>query len=129
MADLLSIVGAVAVAIHSLRKTKGFVESIKGAPEVVKRLFNDLKAIERPLQDLSSLAEDALNFDYSTRNEVAQCLHPALSSCQQTSDNITDCLRPFIKPGGMPNRSVWKRLAFGFKENKLMELRKQLALY
>lgn len=67
-----SIIGVMAVAIHYAHKTKGFAESINGAPAAVKQLSTDLSAIEKPLHDLSSLCEDAQSFVPSTRDEAAK---------------------------------------------------------
>ena len=127
MADPLSVLGAVAVAIHAVRKTKSLVDPIKRAPEFVKHVSSDLRAVEHPLQELSSLSESTHNLDPSIKNEISKCLCPALDCCQQTSDTIRDLLLQYVTPDGKANRSVWKRVALGFKEQKVEELQNQLA--
>ena len=126
MADPMSIISTVAVAAHAVHKAKDFIDSIKGAPDVVKQLSADLKTLEKPLQDLGLLSHNTQNFDAFANEELSQSLHPALSSCQEASDNIERFLFQYVRPDGVPNRNVWKRFTFGFKEHKVASLQTQL---
>jgi hypothetical protein len=128
MPEPLSIISAVASALVWADRTKGFIESIKDAPEIVKRIADDLDAIRQPLQDINGLIENAPDLDPSTRIQLAQGLGPALQTCQRIAKDIEDALRPYVKPDREPRRNVWKRMSFTFKREGITKLREELLI-
>jgi hypothetical protein len=71
MPEPLSIISAVASALVWADRTKEFIESIKDAPEIVKRIADDLDAIKQPLQDINGLIENCSALDPSSRIQLA----------------------------------------------------------
>lgn len=125
MADPLCILGPIATALVFANNARVFIESIRGAPDVVRELLEDLNDIQKPLHDLSKLIE-ASNLEVDARAELLPILDPAFQHCQKVTQDIQNALQPYVKPDREPNRNVWKRLSFTFKAEKIRSLQDEL---
>jgi hypothetical protein len=123
MADLFSIIELVGSSLAGIDRTKDWIESIRRAPQSVRALSADLRAIERLLGELSTLLQSS---DDETRVNASRLVRDAINNCEDVSRQVDRILRRFVNDGS-GNISTWKRLAFNFRESDVLYLQREMA--
>ena len=122
--DPFSIVGVVAAALKTIGQAKEFVGGIQRAPRSIETLSEDLLSIESLLRELGSLLD---KFDESTQKRVNRIVREPLTNCEKIARQVDSLLRPYVKPSGTSNVSVWKRFSFSFQESEVLHLHREMS--
>jgi hypothetical protein len=125
MADPCSIIGVVAVAVHDIHRALRFVEGIQDAPQAIARLTSELAVISQLLQQLDAFIRKHA-MDGSLNETFVSHLRHALANSEGVARDVNALLRPYVKPTGDLQQSLWKRFAWTFREQKLAGLQKDM---
>ncbi|KAE9378918.1 hypothetical protein N431DRAFT_363632, partial [Stipitochalara longipes BDJ] len=119
MADPFSIIGLVATSLKGIQQAKEFIDTIRRAPHSIETLSDELSAIAGLLRELAYLMNgpDELNLNRIVREPLA--------NCDKISKQIGKLIQPYIKTSGGVTK--WGRFAFGFKENDVLLLQRDMA--
>ena len=127
MSDSLSIIGEVAVVVHTVNKTGIFIASISNAPSLIQDLATTFQVIEKPLRTCSNLVQQIPYHDAKTQTDVADTMRPAMTALQQVTEEIDHILRPCVTCD-IHDRWNWKQYARP-KEGEIRELLARLKGY
>jgi hypothetical protein len=130
MADPLSIsagvIGTLAFALHSARRTISFIDSIRGAPTVIRALSTDLHTLEHVLGTLGELLNHPDFRDNPRRLDFVALLRDPLQLCTATLDSILGRLKPYTWPTGDARTSKWRGFSWFLHEKDIISLQKTL---
>src|SRR4051794_9706443 len=126
MADPFGIIGAAAVAAHAVHQAKIFTGNVVGAPRRIELLHDDLESIANLLFQIDGFLR-RLATAHTTQEAFLAQIEKALSSCAKVALEAEVLLKPFIKQRGATTPSKWKRIAWGFKESKAVDLQRDMA--
>jgi len=98
MADVaLGLVGTVAVALHSARRIKEFIDTIQGAPRAVYDLSNDLAAFKDVLEILQTLLGSDEILQSRAQRQMLTVLEQPLHLCVGLLQKLDGMLKPLTK--------------------------------
>lgn len=72
---IASVAGATAVALHTARRVKEFLDAINDAPECVKSILRELGILQCSLTTLEELLHGSDSFSGSTLNDQDAKMH------------------------------------------------------
>ena len=118
MADPISVVSLIAIALHSSKKVYQLIEKIKDAPRHVQETFEDSLIVRDHLAQLKENFNDEKEIVLGPEN----ALRASLENTNVTLKSLEETIRPFV---GTKN-STWKGLEWALKQKEINELRKKL---
>jgi hypothetical protein len=124
------IIGTTAIAIHSARRLKEFIDSIQGAPETVHNLSEDVEALRVALQSLHDLMHHGEVESNPAQKQFLKQLHAPLQHCNKACNQIEEAIRPLTKLSDTSKSRKWKRaLLWTKKKNEILTLQNFLVSY
>ena len=128
MADPISVIAAVALAAHTLRRTCEFIQGISGAPSTILTINRDLKALQIVIDILEKLLRDS-NFALADRNnQVISLVQTPLQNCAVLCENLYKRIEPCVKGLAEGRISKWRPIArFKFWESEVKATQQDLA--
>ena len=118
MADPISIVSLVAIALQSSKLVYQLIEKIKGAPRDVRETFEDSVIVRDYLLQL----KENLDGDKDVVLGPGNALRASLENTNVTLKSLEDTIRPYLQA----KNATWKGLEWTLKQKKINELRKKL---
>jgi hypothetical protein len=116
----------VGTAIKGARTTKSFIDGIRGAPQAVSALSQDLAALADVLETLQNF----LNSIDKQRNPQQALdtgkLQKPLNSCVKAMNSIKKEVQPFIVRKAGSSCYTWKSMLFTFREKDFTVLQRTL---
>ena len=131
MADPLSVaagvVGITAVALHSVRSLKEFIDNIHDAPRAITNLGTESVALRTVLEDLHHLLEINVLNKKAAQAELVPNIQIPLDGCTTTVKDIERKILPFTKEVNKSKRYRWRNLiAWRFREKEFIALQNTL---
>ncbi len=123
------VIGTAGVALHSARRTKEFIDGIRGAPRSVNVLSNDLRSLENVLETLEGLLKNRDIVDGGGPAQVIPLLRAPLDNCISTLEELRIKVKPFTKPSGDAKTSKWRGFTWTFREKDITDVRTVLMSY
>ncbi|KAL9044538.1 MAG: hypothetical protein Q9214_002329 [Letrouitia sp. 1 TL-2023] len=120
MADALSVIAAVigiaTVAVKSSKALSKLIDNVKGAPEEIKTINQDLQAFCSVVSSFKTVLKEkdiqnAVNEDTALVEMIASLLHP-LRNCEEALQNLMSKMRSWL---GSNNSSVIRATALDLK--------------
>lgn len=118
------VVGLAGFTVHSLRKTKEFIDSIQGAPRAVNALSSDIDALHQIVEKLTTNVDEAESDE--TRYRTLVPLEKPLQNLTDVIESLTTLIRPYTKPTSHAGRFKWRRISWSFKEKEIAGLQIRL---
>jgi hypothetical protein len=128
MADPLSIaasiVGVVAPALHGARLLLDDLQKIKGAPEAVERLTDDVRSVDVSLTSLQSVKDQEWDLLGTSVSEMSKSM---INRCTSACDDFRNDLQHWTRHSG-GGRLAWQdRANVGFfKQGRIKIMSEQL---
>lgn len=123
MADPFSIIGLVGSSLGGIIKAKEWVDGIRRAPQSIKTLSVELRALESLLRELGTLLN---GFNAATQDQAGRLVRDAVRNCDSMLREIDVLLLPFVTADPDTGITVWKRFAFSYKESDVTQLRREM---
>ncbi len=125
---LVGAVGLAGVALKVAQTTEDFVKGIKGAPQAVQSLSDEISSLREVLKSLDALLGN--DRDRQRNNDLAHLspvLMPPLNYCRKSLDDVDEGLRPFVKPlDRSASASKWRAFNWKYRERDVITLRRNL---
>ena len=118
MADPISVVSLVAIALHHSNKVYQLIEKVKGAPKDVRETFEDSLMVREYLLQLEENLDDDKDIMLGPENT----LRASLQNTNLTLKSLEETIKPFVQT----KNSAWKGLEWALKQKDINELRKKL---
>ena len=125
MADPISIVSAVAIGLHAVKKLYDLVESIRESPREIQNLSADSRSIYNTLDTLKRFLEE--NQDSKLPTEIIQSLHIPLESTRLVADQLVGKIKPFVTEKGELKKSRWILIKWASYQKDVKQLGAQLS--
>lgn len=127
---LAGVVGIAGFALQSAKKLKEFIDSIQGAPLVVKAISSDLQAVSGVLDSLHKLLDkaDARKSPSPVEIELASVLQLPLDNCVAACKNIDDAIKPYVKRSSQNKCNKWSKLTWYWRERDMVDLQGRLMM-
>lgn len=119
MADPISVVSLVAIALHSSKKVYQLIEKVKDAPRHVQEIFEDSLIVRNHLLQLKESLDDDGDIALGPEN----ALRASLENTNGTLKSLEETIKPFLQA----KNSTRKGIGWILNEDKKMnELRMKL---
>lgn len=133
MPEPLSIaVGVTSLLANSYKFSKDIYELIDGiqsAPNHIRNISDDLKALYSTLGTLDSLLRD----EHISRNtlirDLSANLEEALKNCVRVFREVGLVVNEYVGADGTTSSGVWRKMKWTFKEKEVGALRDHLITY
>ena len=116
------VIGTAGIALHSARRVYELVTDIRGAPESVKNVSCDVKALSNALEVLQAMLQD---FRQPEQLKVVPMLQMPLDSCVETLHGIEIKIKPHIKIQ-QGKLKIWKGFIWSFREKEILLMQSTL---
>ena len=117
MADPISFISLVAIALHSSKKVYQLIEKVKGAPKDVRETFAESLIVR---DNLLQLEENLDGKDIVLG--PGNALRASLENTNLTLRSLEDTIKPFVHTKSL----TWKGMEWALKQKEINELRKKL---
>lgn len=118
MADPISIVSLLAVALHTSRVVYELIERVKDAPQDVLDISSDSMAIRKNLLHLQKTLDDG--------EAVVSGIEDGLREPLENTSVILKSVENTIAPFDNPDKPRWKGLEWAMKQKEINKLKKKL---
>ena len=126
MADPASIIGLLAIGVHSANKLRTLVEGIREAPREIQNISDDSRSICDILCTLNEFLEE--NRDSELPTEITQSLHVPLENTCRAADKLVDKIKPLAKEEGESKTSKWVAgVRWSFSQKDVKQLGEHLS--
>ena len=98
MAEPISIISVVAIGLHSAKKLRHLVESIRDSPREIQTLSKDSESLCDTLEALKDQLEEKEISEVPA--EVIQCLQIPLDNTSMAADTLVEKIKPPVTDAG-----------------------------
>jgi hypothetical protein len=132
MGDPLSVisgvVGVVAVGLHGLRLLVADIEAIKKAPEAIRSVESDIRAVERVFSSLESRIGGSDKVSQRFAESIKDFkVESTLATCNQACAEFHITIKKWMKNSTDGDTFWWDRVRVGlFGESRIQLFRSQL---
>ena len=116
------VIGTAGIALHSARRVYELVTDIRGAPQAVRNVSCDVKALSNALEVLQTMLRE---FRQPEQLKVVPMLQMPLDSCVETLHSIEIKIKPHIKIQ-QGKLKVWKGFVWTFREKEILLMQNTL---
>ncbi|KAL6716764.1 hypothetical protein ACLMJK_006332 [Lecanora helva] len=124
---LVGAVGLAGAVLKVAQTTENFVKGIRGAPQAVRSLSNEINALHEILNTLDALLQNRNNARNSELARLSPVLMPPLKYCRKSLENVEEELRPFVKAIEGANDSKWRSFQWKYREKDMIALQRNLS--
>ena len=125
MVDPISIISAVAIALHAANKLFDTVGGLREAPREIRNVAADSKTICDILDTLKGYLEQ--HGESGLPVEIIQSLRIPLENTRWTVEELASKLKPFVSGQGEVRKSTWIGIRWSFCQKDVRQLGLQLS--
>ena len=127
MVDPISIISAVAIALHATNKLADLVDGLREAPREIQNVAADSKSICDILDTLKGFLEEHRDSRSDLPREILQSLQIPLENTCWTVDELIGKIKPFVTEEGEVRKSKWVGIKWSFYQKDIKQLGLQLS--
>ena len=127
MVDPISIISAIAIALHATNKLFDLVDGLREAPREIQNVAADSRSICDILGTLEKFLEEHRESGSELPIEILQSLHIPLENTCWTVDELVSKIKPFVTDQGEVRKSKWVGIKWSFYQKDVKQLGLQLS--
>lgn len=124
--------GVISLLANSYKFSKDMYELIDGiqsAPNHIRSISDDLKALYSTLGTLDTLLRDERVSQNALMRALSVNLEDALKNCVRLFREVGMVVNEYVGSDGTANVGTWKKAKWNFKEKEIEAMRNHLATY
>jgi Fungal N-terminal domain of STAND proteins len=123
------VIGTTAIALHSARLAKEFLDSIDGAPSAVNALSKDVNALGNVLEILDTTVKTPNFANVGAHTQILALLRDPLQNCTDVLNLLDAKLTAYTKVSSNKRIKKWRGLTWVFREKEFPDLQTLLISY